>query len=79
MCLYVCLYVCVRHDVQTTMIAGTSSDHMDTGNRAISILQDEVDEVDDLDKEHARPRKRTRRACDKCSSSRTRCNGELPW
>lgn len=28
--------------------------------------------------EHARPRKRTRRACDKCSSSRTRCDGELP-
>lgn len=26
--------------------------------------------------EHARPRKRTRRACDKCSSSRTRCDGE---
>lgn len=30
-------------------------------------------------KEHARPRKRTRRACDKCSASRTRCDGELPW
>ncbi|OAA64102.1 transcriptional activator xlnR [Akanthomyces lecanii RCEF 1005] len=28
--------------------------------------------------EHARPRKRTRRACDKCSTSRTRCNGEYP-
>ncbi|KAL8351326.1 hypothetical protein RB601_000623 [Gaeumannomyces tritici] len=28
--------------------------------------------------EHARPRKRTRRACDKCSASRTRCNGECP-
>ncbi|KAK8926764.1 hypothetical protein VCV18_003225 [Metarhizium anisopliae] len=26
--------------------------------------------------EHARPRKRTRRACDKCSTSRTRCDGE---
>jgi hypothetical protein len=26
--------------------------------------------------EHARPRKRTRRACDKCSASRTRCDGE---
>ncbi|PTB78807.1 hypothetical protein M440DRAFT_1201733 [Trichoderma longibrachiatum ATCC 18648] len=28
------------------------------------------------DTEHARPRKRTRRACDKCSASRTRCDGE---
>ncbi|RCI11609.1 hypothetical protein L249_7755 [Ophiocordyceps polyrhachis-furcata BCC 54312] len=26
--------------------------------------------------EHARPRRRTRRACDKCSASRTRCDGE---
>ncbi|KAK5994091.1 Xylanolytic transcriptional activator xlnR [Cladobotryum mycophilum] len=30
------------------------------------------------DAEHARPRKRTRRACDKCSASRTRCDGECP-
>ncbi|UKZ70849.1 uncharacterized protein TrAtP1_011818 [Trichoderma atroviride] len=30
------------------------------------------------DAEHARPRKRTRRACDKCSASRTRCDGEYP-
>ncbi|KAF3060643.1 Xylanolytic transcriptional activator xlnR [Trichoderma lentiforme] len=30
------------------------------------------------DTEHARPRKRTRRACDKCSASRTRCDGECP-
>ncbi|KAB5547291.1 hypothetical protein GE09DRAFT_206821 [Coniochaeta sp. 2T2.1] len=28
--------------------------------------------------QHARMRKRTRRACDKCSSSRTRCDGECP-
>ncbi|KAK3944045.1 hypothetical protein QBC46DRAFT_376160 [Diplogelasinospora grovesii] len=28
--------------------------------------------------EHARPRKRTKRACDKCSTSRTRCDGERP-
>lgn len=28
--------------------------------------------------EHARPRKRTRRACDKCSTSRTRCDGKCP-
>ncbi|PHH88413.1 hypothetical protein CDD83_7557 [Cordyceps sp. RAO-2017] len=28
--------------------------------------------------EHARPRRRTRRACDKCSTSRTRCDGEYP-
>jgi hypothetical protein len=34
---------------------------------------------DDESREHARPRKRTRRACDKCSSSRTRCDGEYPW
>lgn len=33
----------------------------------------------DESREHARPRKRTRRACDKCSSSRTRCDGEYPW
>lgn len=32
----------------------------------------------DESREHARPRKRTRRACDKCSSSRTRCDGEYP-
>jgi hypothetical protein len=24
-------------------------------------------------------RKRIRRACDKCSKSRTRCDGEFPW
>ncbi|KAJ9155719.1 Transcriptional activator xlnR [Pleurostoma richardsiae] len=35
-------------------------------------------EGDELNQEHARPRKRTRRACDKCSSSRTRCDGEFP-
>ncbi|KAL8386993.1 hypothetical protein RB595_010238 [Gaeumannomyces hyphopodioides] len=34
--------------------------------------------VDEELSEHARPRKRTRRACDKCSASRTRCNGECP-
>lgn len=34
---------------------------------------------EDESREHARPRKRTRRACDKCSSSRTRCDGEYPW
>jgi hypothetical protein len=36
----------------------------------------ERDDDDDEGTEHARPRKRTRRACDKCSSSRTRCDGE---
>lgn len=27
----------------------------------------------------ARPRKRTRRACDKCSTARARCDGDCPW
>ncbi|KAK0385094.1 hypothetical protein NLU13_7572 [Sarocladium strictum] len=34
--------------------------------------------TDQAPNEHARPRKRTRRACDKCSTSRTRCDGECP-
>ncbi|KAJ0123728.1 transcriptional activator xlnR [Diaporthe amygdali] len=42
--------------------------------REFSSLPGEGDES----REHARPRKRTRRACDKCSSSRTRCDGEYP-
>ncbi|KAK2601227.1 hypothetical protein N8I77_010691 [Diaporthe amygdali] len=42
--------------------------------REFSSLPGEMDES----REHARPRKRTRRACDKCSSSRTRCDGEYP-
>ncbi|CAN8100172.1 unnamed protein product [Discula destructiva] len=37
-----------------------------------------LDEVVEDSKQTARPRKRTRRACDKCSTSRTRCNGEHP-
>ncbi|KAG9254083.1 transcriptional activator xlnR [Emericellopsis atlantica] len=28
---------------------------------------------------HRRARKRTRRACDKCNTSRTRCDGDHPW
>lgn len=36
-------------------------------------------EGDEVSKEHARSRKRTLRACDKCSKSRTRCDGECPW
>ncbi|KAM4065753.1 fungal specific transcription factor [Hirsutella rhossiliensis] len=35
-------------------------------------------QVQEQEQEHARPRRRTRRACDKCSTSRTRCDGESP-
>lgn len=34
---------------------------------------------DDGSGTHARTRKRTRLACDKCSFSRTRCDGLFPW
>lgn len=45
----------------------------------MAVDSPQPDDVPDEDlSEHARPRKRTRRACDKCSNSRTRCNGECP-
>lgn len=34
---------------------------------------------DEGDVERARPRKRTWRACDKCSTQRARCDGVFPW
>ena len=43
------------------------------------------EEAEDISKGKAsaadqrRQRKRTRRACDKCNVSRTRCNGDHPW
>ncbi|KAF3763562.1 hypothetical protein M406DRAFT_341050 [Cryphonectria parasitica EP155] len=45
----------------------------------VDALEASMAEEADDSKEHARPRKRTRRACDKCSASRTRCNGAYPW
>lgn len=54
---------------------------MDMDEREESPSQVQVHGAEDQDNEseHARPRKRTRRACDKCSTSRTRCDGENPW
>ena len=50
-------------------------ERMDVEERDVSPQADD----DEQHQEHARPRKRTRRACDKCSTSRTRCDGECPW
>jgi len=55
-----------NHHVDTRSIFLLSSSEMSGEDRAPSP---------DL----ARPRKRTRRACDKCSTARARCDGDCPW
>lgn len=51
----------------------------ETNQREASTFPDQGEaEGDNLSREHARSRKRTLRACDKCSTSRTRCDGECP-
>lgn len=66
-----------RSNWQVTMPVDVpmSPERMSSEKRGASALLDEGDDS----KPTTRPRKRTRRACDKCSTSRTRCNGELPW
>jgi hypothetical protein len=55
--------------------------HISTPHRfrgtMVNSSENETQERDEV--EHARPRKRTWRACDKCSTQRARCDGVYPW